>query len=54
MKTEEQLRKELISKLQAQANRLRINTLESMISYSAVRHDIAILEDVLELNVSKI
>lgn len=51
LKTEEQLKKELINELKSQAERLEKSDLESMLNYKSGRYKIAMLEDVLELNI---
>jgi hypothetical protein len=50
MKSQEQLEKQLVRILREQADRLEKGEIEGIITYKAIRQQVAVLEDVLELN----
>jgi hypothetical protein len=53
LKSEEQIKKELINKLREQADRLERGDFEALVTYKVIRQQIPILEDILELNTYK-
>lgn len=50
MKSQEQVEKQLIKQLREQADRLEKGDIEDIITYKTIRQQIAVLEDILELN----
>ncbi|MCY6957864.1 hypothetical protein [Clostridium brassicae] len=51
MKSQEQVEKQLVELLREQADRLEKGDIKDIFVYKAIRQQIPVLEDILELNV---